>query len=208
MDIRELLGDELYSQVAEKLGDKKIAVVSDGTWIPKAKFDEVNEAKNEFKTMLEQRDSQLEELKGKAQGHEQLSAEIESLKKLNNETKTEYENRIKEQQFSFALEQAIRDAKARNPKAVKALINSEAVTLNDGQLNGLKEQLDALRESDSYLFDTETKNVGKGSNPGASPEFEKNPWSKKSFNLTEQGRIWREDPALADRMKKLAKNEE
>lgn len=49
MDLKELLGEDLYNQVVEKAGDKKLAVVNDGNWFPKEKFDEVNNTKNDSK---------------------------------------------------------------------------------------------------------------------------------------------------------------
>ena len=58
MDLKQLLGEELYNQVAEKAGDNKIAVVSDGSYIPKAKFDEKLDEKN---TKIEKLESDLGE---------------------------------------------------------------------------------------------------------------------------------------------------
>lgn len=46
-----------------------------------------------------------------------------------------------------------------------------------------------------------TGSVGTGTNPGSQDPDVKNPWSKEHFNLTEQGRIMRENPALAARLK-------
>lgn len=62
MDLKELLGEELYKQVIEKTGDKKIALVSDGNWIPKEKFNELNENTKDLKKQLKDRDAQLAEL--------------------------------------------------------------------------------------------------------------------------------------------------
>lgn len=52
-ELKEILGKELYERVNEKLGDDKIAIVSDGNWIPKKKFDEVNKQKNIYKFQLD-----------------------------------------------------------------------------------------------------------------------------------------------------------
>lgn len=58
MDIKEILGEELYSKVNEKLGDKKIDVINNGQWIPKNKFDDVIEQKNQYKKQLEEIDTE------------------------------------------------------------------------------------------------------------------------------------------------------
>lgn len=153
MDLKELLGDELYKQVAEKVGEHKIAVVSDGSYIPKAKFDEkLNEIK-EYKNQLKERDQQLEDLGAKAKGHEELTKQIEQLTAQNEKTKQEYEQKIQQQAFDHALSSALNGAKVKNTKAVRALLDTKKIKLNGDKLDGLDEQLKALKESDSYLFE-------------------------------------------------------
>ena len=66
MDLKELLGEELFEQVNEKLGDKhKIDIVNDGRWIPKSKFDDVNEEKNKYKEQIKGLNEELGKLKDK-----------------------------------------------------------------------------------------------------------------------------------------------
>jgi len=155
MDLKELLGEELYNQVTAKAGEHKIAVVSDGNWFPKEKFDEVNSQVKEYKKQLADRDKQLEDLKAKAAGNEELQKQIQQLQDQNNQIKDQYEKQLQEQQFNFALKEALTSAKARNPKAVEALLNKEAIKLDGDKLLGLDEQLKSLKESDPYLFDIE-----------------------------------------------------
>lgn len=52
--LKKLLGEDLFNQVSEKLGDKKIDVVNSGQWIPKSKFDEVIKDKNNYKTKVDE----------------------------------------------------------------------------------------------------------------------------------------------------------
>lgn len=56
--------------------------------------------------------------------------------------------------FDHALESALAGAKARNAKAVQALLNKELLKLNDadGSIVGLTEQLEAIRKDNDYLF--------------------------------------------------------
>ena len=155
MDLKELLGEELYSQVMEKAGDQKIDIVSNGNWFPKSKFDEVNENAKELKKQLKDRDTQLEDLKTKATGNEELTAKIQELTDLNKQTVQDYEQKIQDQAFNFALREALTGAKAKNPKAVEALLNRENLKLDGEKIIGLDDQLKALQESDSYLFDVQ-----------------------------------------------------
>ncbi|WDU82280.1 hypothetical protein [Caloramator sp. Dgby_cultured_2] len=47
--------------------------------------------------------------------------------------------------------------------------------------------------------------IGSGSNPaGGTNSTIKNPWAKETFNLTEQAKILKENPALAEQLKAAA----
>ncbi len=102
--------------------------------------------------------------------------------------------------LDFAIEKALTVAKAKNTKAVKALLDMDKVKLDGDQLLGIDEQLKALQQSDPYLFGDAGK-VGGGTNPPGAGNSEVNPWKPETFNLTLQGQILREDPAKATRMK-------
>lgn len=65
-------------------------------------------------------------------------------------------------QYRLATE--LKAARARNPKAVSALLDSSKITYTDDGIDGLKEQLDALVKSDGYLFEAPA-GVGAGGFP-------------------------------------------
>lgn len=64
MGLKELLGEELYSQVMEKAGDNKIAIVSNGNWFPKEKFDGVNEENKTLKDTVATLETSLKDFEG------------------------------------------------------------------------------------------------------------------------------------------------
>ncbi|MEH7236761.1 phage scaffolding protein [Bacillus sp. JJ1562] len=158
MDLKELLGEDLYNQVMQKAGDNKVAIVSDGNWFPKEKFDQVNNDNKDLKKQISDRDTQLEELKTKATGNEALQTQIQQLQDDNKKIKGDYEAKIQQQAFDHALKDALGAAKVRNPKAAQALLNLEAIKLDGDKLLGLEEQLKTIKESDPYLFAEEDKN--------------------------------------------------
>lgn len=196
MDLKAILGEELYNQVIEKAGDNKIDIVSNGQWIPKTKFDELNDSVKEYKQQLKSRDEQLEELKTKAIGNDELKAQIEELQVKNQQIQEEYETKIQKQQFDFALESALRDAKAKNPKAVKALLDSESIKLVDGKLVGLDEQLKSLKESDDYLFvpDGLKGKTPPGGAPGGKPTITKEQFAQMGYK--ERVNLYNDNPEL------------
>lgn len=153
--LKELLGEELYSQVTEKLGDKKI-MVDDGNFIPKSRFDQVNQAKKELEVQLKDRDTQLAELSKNNKDNENLLNQIKDLQALNKQTTTDYENKINQMQFDYALEGALTNAKCKNNKALKALLDINSIKYQEGKLEGLQEQIETLQKDASYLFDLNT----------------------------------------------------
>jgi len=67
------------------------------------------------------------------------------------------EAQIQQLKFEHALEGALSGAKAKNPKAVKALMDMEALKLtDDGSIVGLKEQIEKVQSENDYLFDSDT----------------------------------------------------
>lgn len=204
--LKDLLGQDLYDQVKEKLGDNKIGIINDGSYLPKEKFNSVNEDLKEIKKQLAERDQQLKDLEAKAGGNEELVKEIEGLKAKNEATINEYEAKIKEKEFNFALEAALTKSKAKNVRALKALLNLDGAELDEqGQVIGLEDQIKNIKQSDGYLFHEESNGI-KGRIPNGSGKsgLGINPFSKEHFNLTEQGRLMRENPELAQKYKEQA----
>ncbi|WP_039652351.1 phage scaffolding protein [Clostridium tyrobutyricum] len=177
--LSEILGNAAFAQIPEDVKKKyaDIDLVDSTGYIEKTELDTVNNSIKDYKKQLKDRDKQLEDLKEKAKGNEELTAEIERLKDENKNVAKDYEAKIEKLNFDTKLDKALTGAKAKNPKTVKALLNLENLKLDGEDIIGLKEQLEALKESDGYLFDensTETNtNAGAGGtgnigNPGNS----------------------------------------
>lgn len=134
-----------------------------------------------LKEQIKQRDEQLEELKKiDAEG---LQAKIKELQEANERAEKEWQEKLQKQTFDFALERALVAAKARNPKAVKALLDLENIKLDGEKLLGLEDQLKKLKESDSYLFEEEKKGqppqIVASGNPDGGKSTEKDPFAAK-----------------------------
>lgn len=123
-----------------------------GQMVPKSRLDAKITEVNDYKKQLADRDTQLKDLQTKAAGNEELQAEITRLQQENERVKADFESQLAQKDYDFALTEALRTAKAKNPTAVKALLNVETIQLVNGQLVGLDEQLKELKVSDDYLF--------------------------------------------------------
>jgi len=90
--------------------------------------------------------------------------DIEGVKKSADEWKTKAEQvqaeaakQIASLRFDHALDGALTGAKAKNAKAVKALLKADDLKLGeDGSIVGLKDQLEKIKSENDYLFENET----------------------------------------------------
>jgi chromosome segregation ATPase len=173
----------------------------------KKEIETITTERDDLKQQLSDRDTQLDELSKQVKDNEELTAEINRLKEQNEEATKELQAKLEKQAFEFSLEKALTNAKAKNPKAVKALLDLENIKLDGDKLLGLDDQLEKLKESDSYLFEEENNNaphIVAGGNPKGSSYMGKNPFTKEHWNLTEQGKLFKENPELYNHLKAQA----
>lgn len=172
-------------------------------FIPKARFDEVNETKKDLEQQIHDRDKQLKDLQEKVVGNEELEKTIKELQEANKATKEQYEDKIKDMTITAAIQSKLTDAKYPDLLLTK-FDQSKLSIAEDGTVLGIDEQLTALKEQYKDLFKPDLKGR-EPNNIGGTPPGTKNPWSKEHFNLTEQGRILRENPELAAQLQAAAK---
>lgn len=145
-----------------------------------------------LKTQVGDRDKQLETLKASAGDNADLKKQIEDLQTENATAKATHESELNQLKIDFAVEKALTGAKAKNIKAVKALLElGEAKLDKDGNVKGLDEQIEKLRSGDDtkFLFEAQKQQKQqqnfKGFQPGASGEpgdGEKVDFSKMSYD--------------------------
>lgn len=172
-------------------------------YIPKARFDEVNNAKKDLENQLNDRDKQLKDLQEKVKGNEELEKTIKELQEANKATKEQYEAKIKDMTINAAIQSKLTDAKYPDLLLTK-FDQSKLSIAEDGTVLGIDEQLAVLKEQYKDLFKPDLRGR-EPNNIGGAPPGTKNPWSKEHFNLTEQGRILRENPELAAQLQAAAK---
>lgn len=172
-------------------------------YIPKARFDEVNNAKKDLENQLNDRDKQLKDLQEKVKGNEELEKTIKELQEANKATKEQYEDKIRDMTINAAIQSKLTDAKYPDLLLTK-FDQSKLSIAEDGTVLGIDEQLAVLKEQYKDLFKPDLRGR-EPNNIGGAPPGTKNPWSKEHFNLTEQGRILRENPELAAQLQAAAK---
>jgi len=151
--LKELYGnvvtEESLAKFKEELGKK---------FVPKADF---NQRGEELKMLREKLAEQETAAAGLREAEEEKNFLLEELSGL----KEKYEHEIaaarereSEIRLSHAVDNALTQAKAKNLIAVRALLDMEGITLADGKLSGLDEQLETLMQENSYLFEAGENN--------------------------------------------------
>lgn len=152
----------------------------------KGNTEQLNTQIADLQKQLGERDEQLKGLKDSVKDNEKLTKQITELEEANKKATTEYQDKITEIQRNHAIENGVRDAKAKNIKAVTALLDMSKITFADDKLTGFTEQIEALKkdEATAFLFTEEQKNpptpsgmnlnnppAGSGGNPPTSGSF-------------------------------------
>lgn len=169
--LQPVLGDDLFAQFSEKMnGAKGITLVNtaDGSYIPKAKLDEERTVSKGYKTQIDELNGKLTQLQEAANGSEAMKQQITQLQ---NDIAAK-DDAMKQQRLQFAIKDAVRSSKAKNADVVLRMIDLKKVSENNGQLYGLNEQIDSLKKSDAYLFETEVDQAG-GLDPHQDPGGDK-----------------------------------
>lgn len=156
------LTEEQANQVMESLN---------GSFVTKARFNEVNTELQTAKLTIKERDGQLEELRKTEGDAESLRQQITQLQADNAEQKKTHDAELKTLRLENAVEMALTTAKAKNNVAAKALLAeflSKAELSEDGTVKGLDAEVKKLVEGSdtAFLFDTaEPKQNLKGAKP-------------------------------------------
>ena len=163
----------LEKEVVDKILDenmKDIGTAKGEAETHKTQLETAQKEVESLKGQVKERDKQLETLKNSTGDIEQMKQQIETLQGENKTAKQKHESEMKQLKVDFAVEKALTGAKAKNLTAVKALLKDldKAELDENGDVKGLKEQIDALvkDEGTAFLFETQTKPKLKGAKIG------------------------------------------
>lgn len=183
-------GVKLSKEIIDKIMDEN------GKDINKAKGDleDVQGELKKAKETIKERDKQLEGLKDV--DVEKLNDTIETLKEENKEAAKKHEQELKDIKLTNAIKLAIAGKVFDEDMAASLFDKSKLVLTDDGKVAGLNEQLESIKKDKSFLFKTDKVDTHYDPNGGGAPTGT-NPFAKDTFNLTEQGKLLKENPAQA-----------
>lgn len=163
--LKTILGDAYTEEI-----DKKVSEEIGKSFVARADFNTVNTEKKVLADTVKERDEQLETLKASTGDVEALKVQIATLQADNAAAAKTHAEEIKRLKVDTAVELALVNAKAKNIKAVKALLDLDRAELDeDGSVKGITEQIQKLvKAPDSgFLFESGAQNQNfKGFKPG------------------------------------------
>ncbi|WP_414049782.1 phage scaffolding protein [Macrococcus animalis] len=117
-----------------------------------ARITTLEEERDSLTTDIESRDKQIKDLKENPQIDEESKKQLETYEKENAQ--------LKQERKDILINQAIISKIAKdvhNPETVKKLIDRDGLEVkDDGTVEGLEDKINSLKESDGYLFTTNT----------------------------------------------------
>ena len=154
--LKALFGSEAltFEQLEEKLKDNKevkLANLAGGQYVDKGKLTDVEGELTTAKNTIKELQDTVKKFDG---------VDVEALKNRASELETKYNSDLAAVKLDSALNLALVQAKVKNPKLAKAALDTSIIKLDGDKLIGLSEQIEALKESDGYLFDVEETQTG------------------------------------------------
>lgn len=116
----------------------------------KSDYDKVAGQRDDYKTSLDTVNAKLKEFEGV--DVEDLKGQIATLQGDLKKKDDEYAAKEAERAFNDSLDKAIMAAGGRNPKAIRGMLDLETLKGSNDQTEDIKKALEAVKESDSYLF--------------------------------------------------------
>lgn len=117
--------------------------------------------RDKYKEQLDEATESLEKFKDVKP--DELTAEIEKLQQTIKDKDTEYAQKIADMEFDSAIEKAITESGAKNAKAVKALLDIEALKGSKNQKDDIASALETVKKDNDYMFGSDepiNKSVG------------------------------------------------
>lgn len=140
------------------------------------KAEKVIQERDSYKLRAESLETQVNDANTEIQKFKDM--DIDGIKKAADDwketaekAKADADKQISQMKFDYALSAALTGAKAKNTKAVKALLDMDGLKFNDndGKIVGLDEQLAQIKTDNDYLFESDepAPEFVKGTNGGS-----------------------------------------
>ena len=187
------LTDEQITAITGEMTKNKIYTTNEEKI--EERYDKVKLERDDLKGKLATADTTIADLKKNNADNVILQGTIKTHETTISTMKTDYDTKIRDMSIKSAIQSKLTDTKY--PELLEAKFDKKKLTMSeDGTVLGIDEQLTTIKETYKDLF-VPVVTGRDPNNKGGSPAGGKNPWSKEHFNLTQQGKMLKENPELA-----------
>lgn len=162
--------------LSQEVIDKIMAENGKDIAVERKKAEKVIQERDSYKLKAESLETQVNDANTEIQKFKDM--DIDGIKKAADDwketaekAKADADKQISQMKFDYALSAALTGAKAKNAKAVKALLDMDGLKFNDndGKIVGLDEQLAQIKTDNDYLFESDepAPEFVKGTNGGS-----------------------------------------
>ena len=170
--------------LSQEVIDKIMAENGKDIAVEQKKAEKVIQERDSYKLKAESLETQVNDANTEIQKFKDM--DIDGIKKAADDwketaekAKADADKQISQMKFDYALSAALTGAKAKNTKAVKALLDMDGLKFNDndGKIVGLDEQLAQIKTDNDYLFESDepAPEFVKGTNGGSGNVVGKKP---------------------------------
>lgn len=168
---------------ALNLTDEQInAIIEDygKNYVSKTQFNEKNDAYKQAKQEIENLTTDINNLSEANKANEALQSQIKELQDAATQREADYKESIKTLKIDTAITKALSKSGAMNETILTGLLDRTKIAIGeDNTITGIQEQINALKESDPYLFKQDSI---KGVVPGDATPKTHDGITKEQFN--------------------------
>lgn len=157
----DIVGKEVYEGLSEEIKKEyaeKELIINDGSYIPKAKFDSLNETKKDLENQLKETNDKVQELS--KVDTEELKKQIEDLQKKYEEDTKALNSKYEAREYDIKLNDYAKDLKFSSNSARKSFMNDlkeKELKFEDDKLVGFDDFVSSYKENDPTAFIEEKK---------------------------------------------------
>lgn len=115
------------------------------------RYNKLKEQNKELDNQVKGYATQLEELSKNNKDNQELIKQIEQLQLSN----TQASEKMQKMEFDYALDLSLSSVKAKDNKLLRALLDMDSIKYQEGKINGLEGQIEAIKSTHGYLFEEE-----------------------------------------------------
>lgn len=152
----DIVGKEVYEGLSDEIkkeyGEKDL-IINDGNYIPKAKFDSLNEQKKDLENQLKETNDKMQEL-SKVDTEELKQQIIDLQKKYEDDTKA-LNSKYEAREYDIKLNDYTKDLKFSSNSAKKSFMSdlkAKELKFEDDKLVGFDDFVNSYKESDPTAF--------------------------------------------------------